>query len=59
MDPIAVKLANLTPLPNLGANLLNSNYYVSGSYIFDRKRLDAKGTWNPTPKVSAFVRFGF
>ena len=59
MDPIAVKLANLTPLPNLGANLLTSNYYASGSYIFDRKRLDGKVNWNPTQKLTTFVRFGF
>lgn len=58
MDPIAVKLAGMTPLPNL-PNLLSSNYYVTGSYIFDRKRLDAKVNYNPFPKLSSFVRFGF
>jgi len=58
MDPIAVKLAGMTPLPNL-PNLLSSNYYVTGSYIFDRKRLDAKVSYNPLPKLTTFVRFGF
>lgn len=58
-DPIAVKLANETPLPNLGSNLLSSNYYASGSYIFDRRRLDAKMDWKPGTKFTSFVRFGF
>ncbi len=58
MDPIAVKLAGMTPLPNL-PNLLSSNYYVTGSYIFDRRRLDAKVNYNPIPKLTTFVRFGF
>ncbi len=58
IDPIAAQLANMTPLPNLGANLLSSNYYDSGSYIFDRTRADAKLNWNPSSKFSTFVRFG-
>lgn len=59
MDPIAAKLASMTPLPNLGTNLLSSNYYSPGAYNFDRKRLDAKVNWNPTQKLTTFVRFGF
>lgn len=58
IDPIAAKLAGMTPLPNLGANLLSSNYFVTGSYIFDRTRADAKVNWNPTSKMTTFVRFG-
>jgi hypothetical protein len=59
IDPIAAKLASLTPLPNLPGNLLTSNYYATGSYIFDRHRADAKVNWNATPKLSTFARFGF
>ncbi len=58
IDPIAAKLAGLTPLPNLGSNLLQNNYFVNGSYIFDRTRADAKLNWNPTSKFTTFVRFG-
>jgi hypothetical protein len=58
MDPIAVKLASMTPLPNL-LDRLSGNYYVTGSYIFDRKRLDAKVNWNPRQKFTTFGRFGF
>src|SRR5260370_12927198 len=59
IDPIAAKLAAMTPLPNLPGNLLTSNYYATDSYIFDRKRLDAKVNWNASNKFTAFVRFGF
>ena len=59
MDPIAVKLAAATPLPNLGGNLLTNNYYVTNSYIFDRHRADAKVNWNPSQKLTIFGRFGF
>ena len=59
MDPIAVKLAGMTPLPNLPGNLLANNYYATGSYIFDRRRADAKVNWNPGSKFTSFVRFGF
>jgi hypothetical protein len=58
IDPIAAKLAGMTPLPNLDASLLQSNYYATASYIFDRTRCDAKLNWNPTSKLSTFVRFG-
>ena len=58
IDPIAATLAGLTPLPNLGANLLASNYYISAPFIFDRTRADAKLNWNPTQKFTSFIRFG-
>ncbi len=59
MSPIATKLAGLTPLPNLPGNLLTANYYGAAPFIFDRKRADAKVNWNPSSKLSTFVRFGF
>ena len=37
---------------------MGSNYFASGSYIFDRTRADAKVSWNPTSKLTTFVRFG-
>jgi hypothetical protein len=56
----SAKLASLTPLPNLGNDLLllQNDYFASGSYIFDRTRADAKVSWNPTSKLTTFVRFG-
>jgi hypothetical protein len=59
IDPIAAKLASMTPLPNLPGNLLSSNYYATGSFIFDRQRADAKINWNPSQKITMFGRFGF
>ncbi len=54
ISPIAAKLAGLTPLPNLPG--LSSNYYAAGPFIFDRYTGDGKLNWNPTPKLSAFLR---
>src|SRR5215472_17114819 len=59
IDPIATKLAAITPLPNLPGNLLTSNYYATAPFIFDRKRLDAKVNWNASSRFTTFVRFGF
>jgi hypothetical protein len=59
IDPIAAKLAAMTPLPNQAGNLLASNYFANGSYIFDRHRVDGKVNWNPGQKFTMFGRFGF
>jgi len=54
ISPISRKLADLTPLPNLG--LLTSNYYASGPFIFDRHTGDSKFNWNASQKLSMFGR---
>ena len=56
ISPIARKLADLTPLPNL-PDLLTSNYYAARSYLFDRNRGDSKVNWNINQKWTAFGRF--
>jgi len=57
MDQVAVKLAGMTPLPNLPG--LANNYYATAGYIFDRRRLDGKANWNSSSKLTMFARFGF
>lgn len=52
-------LSDMTPLPNVPGGLLQNNYYATGSYIFDRQRLDAKVNWNAGQKLSMFTRLGF
>jgi hypothetical protein len=59
ISSISRKLVDLTPQPNLPGNLLINNYYANGSYLFDRKRADAKVNWNPGQKLTLFSRFGF
>jgi hypothetical protein len=59
MDPIAVKLAKMTPLPNYGGNALTNNYYSSWPYAFDRNTLDTKVNWNPSERLTLFGRFSF
>ena len=56
ISPIARKLADLTPLPNL-PDLLSNNYYAARSYLFDRNRGDSKVNWNINQKWTAFGRF--
>jgi hypothetical protein len=56
ISPIARKLADLTPLPNL-PDLLTSNYYAAKSYLFDRNRGDSKVNWNINQNWTAFARF--
>ena len=58
-DPITLKLANMLPLPNVPGNPLTNNYDATGAYIFDREHLDTKVNWNPTAKLSSFVRLGY
>ena len=57
IDPIARKVADLTPLPNL-PGLLQNNYYATGPFSFDRRIGDSKVNWNATSKLNAFLRFG-
>jgi hypothetical protein len=51
LDPAAKKLADLTPMPNLGTGVAN-NLFASGPSVFDRKTLDSKATWNATSKLN-------
>jgi len=57
MDPIALKLSNGLPLPNVPGNALTNNFDGSGVYTFGRERADTKLNWNPTAKLSSFARF--
>lgn len=57
IDPIALKLSNTLPLPNVPGNALTNNYDGSGVYTFGRERADSKINWNPTARLSSFARF--
>jgi len=57
MDPVAVKLAGLTPLPN--APGLTGNYYATGGYNVTRHKLDGKLSYNPTDKLTITGRTGW
>ncbi len=57
MDPIALKLNAMLPLPNVPGATLTNNFNGNGVYIFDRQQGDGKLNWNPTSKLSAFARF--
>jgi hypothetical protein len=57
IDPIALKISNMLPLPNVPGSPLTNNYNAGGDFSFARDRADTKVNWNPTSKLSAFARF--
>jgi hypothetical protein len=57
IDPIALSLSNLLPLPNVPGSALTNNYDGSGNYTYGRHRGDAKMNWNPTSRLTTFARF--
>jgi outer membrane receptor protein involved in Fe transport len=57
IDPIAQKLVGITPLPNLAG--LTNNYYATGGYNVTRHKLDAKGNWNASDKLTLTARLGW
>jgi hypothetical protein len=61
IDPIALKLIGLMPLPNLrnadGSVPLTNNYFIKAPFDFNRWTLDTKMNWNATPKLSIFGRY--
>lgn len=54
-SPITQKLNALIPNPNLPG--LSQNYFVGGSYSFDRHRADTKVNYNVSQKLTMFGRF--
>jgi len=59
IDPIAQKISNLTPLPNVPGNLLANNYFADGPYTQNRDTMDAKLNYNATDKLNLSARFGW
>src|SRR5262249_58914942 len=61
IDPIAQKIINLMPLPNLrnadGSVPETRNYFVQAPFTFNRWTLDTKVNWNATSKLNLFARY--
>ncbi|MDQ3686545.1 MAG: carboxypeptidase-like regulatory domain-containing protein, partial [Acidobacteriota bacterium] len=55
IDPIALKLIQLIPAPNL--TTFPSNYFASGTYEFNRDNYDFKVNYNPTAQATMFARY--
>ncbi len=55
IDPIALKLIQLIPMPNL--TTFPSNYFASGTYQFNRDNFDFKVNYNPTAQATMFARY--
>ncbi len=58
IDPIALKLQALAPLPNI-PNALTNNYYATGNYNVTRNTTDAKVDYHATEKLSIAARLGW
>ena len=56
ISSISQKIVNLIPDPTLPD--LTNNYYATAPFQFDRHNADTRVDWNPSPKLSAFGRFG-
>ncbi len=58
IDPIARKIADLTPLPTY-RDLLTANFYAQQPFYFNRNRVDTKVNWNPSAKLTTYGRYSF
>ncbi|MDQ1473255.1 MAG: hypothetical protein QOJ99_4735, partial [Bryobacterales bacterium] len=55
MDPAALRMQALVPLPNLPGN--SRNYFATGNVPFDRHSGDAKVNWNINDRSSIFGKY--
>jgi hypothetical protein len=58
ISPIARKITELTPLPNIGTGFTADNFFASAPFQFDRRTIDSKLNWNASSKLTALVRLG-
>lgn len=60
ISPIAKKIADLTPSPNIGpVGVLGANYFTNGAFAFDRKTMDSKFTAQATDKLNLSARVSY
>ena len=57
IDPIVTKI--LADLPQANLDGLTNNFYASGPYGLTRHKVDTKGNWNATNKLTFTGRFGW
>src|SRR4051794_1102710 len=57
MDPVALKILKDLPLPNLAG--ATNNFYANGPIALTRHKLDAKGNWNASDKLTFTGRLGW
>ena len=57
MDPIVLKILQDLPQPNLAG--LTNNFFAAGPVALTRHKLDTKGNWSATDKLSFTGRLGW
>ena len=58
MNPIALQLQSMLPMPNVAGASITNNFSGQGPYFFDSDHGDGKLNWNPTPKLTTFAHLG-
>ncbi len=56
LDPTAMKMLSLVPLPNVPAAQWINNYYGSAPWVFNRDLYDFKGDWVRTAKNTIWMK---
>jgi hypothetical protein len=56
LSPVAVTMAALLPLPNIGT-AATSNYYAAGDYWANKDNVDFKINYNPNDRSTLFARY--
>ncbi len=60
IDPVAARLVNLYPLPNVpGAGFFNNNFISNGTLNNDINQFDLRVDHNLSPRDNLFVRYSF
>jgi hypothetical protein len=59
LDPLAMSILNLYPLPNTNAGRTYNNYTVNRNSTDNRVSWDTRLDWNATNADQAFVRFSY
>ncbi len=59
ISPIAQKLLDLLPQPNLVTTSLDRNFLAGASFKFNRHTVDSKVDWHATDKFNMYGRFSY
>ncbi len=59
MDPLALKLLNLFPSPNINNGRTYNNYAENSTNTQDTIQWDQRLDWNPTSKDQAYARYSY
>lgn len=59
ISPVARRLLDALPMPNVGTDLPTQNYFAGAPFQFDRHTVDTKFNFNMTEKWTSFARLSW